>query len=294
MSFFDSMISRERVLDSYEGWKTYRDKLTTYIINQFGTDYAGTKPVISLWGIGQSADMDLGRLTDYFRLVLIDRDLDAVRRGADHYGLSASDYIALDIPFWNISDDDYRLFEAMLLDEVETDHIVEYFEKLALKNSHLTCWHEKELFDISVAVGLHSQLNSRFAALLFHFKDSYSKEELSLITAAISSLNEAGVTRLNDIMYATTKESLMYGYELAATGSYRESERIMKALEEGKREELEGLKYIEGITQLMKDISIHNGCDIEVINNRYDVWPFITGQGEKNYVMGFTTLRKIM
>ena len=116
MSFFDEMIATERIPDSYVGWERYRREVTEYIENNCrvtkgsGQDDSCTKPVLALWGIGQAGDIDIGRLAKCYKLVLIDRDVEAVMRAVCEYGLDEQDYIIADIPFWQVDDDQYRLY----------------------------------------------------------------------------------------------------------------------------------------------------------------------------------------
>ena len=251
MSYFDEMIATERIPDSYVGWEQYRREVTEYIENNCrvkkesgqDADAANSKPVLALWGIGPAGDIDIGRLADNYRLVLIDRDREAVLSAVREYGLKEQDYIIADIPFWHVDDDQYRLYEAMLEDCEDTEHILEFLTGIATANSGKYIGRTEsgdivndtdrylDIFDYSVAVGLHSQLNSRFAALLYHYRDNYHDEDLRLISSAISGLNEAAVERLNDYMYHMTKDVLIYGYEVAACEDQTCAEKLANAFD---------------------------------------------------------------
>lgn len=311
MSYFDEMIATERIPDSYAGWERYRREVTEYIENNCKVtkvsrqDDGSTKPVLALWGIGQAGDIDIGRLAKCYKLVLIDRDREAVLRAVRKYGLNEQDYIIADIPFWQVDDDQYRLYEAMLEDCVDAEHILEFLTGIATGNSGKYIGKTEtgyiegdrdrylDIFDYSVAVGLHSQLNSRFAALLYHYRDNYHEEDLRLISSAISGLNEAAVERLNDYMYHMTKEIFIYGYEETACETQADAERLARAFDAGDVEVMKSVDHIEGVAQLMKDMSLHMDYDVELVSSRYMVWPFDTAGGRKNYVMGFAAMRKI-
>lgn len=307
MSYFDEMIAREHIPDSCEHWATYRQMVTDYIERNCPDkrNGDGRKPVLALWGIGQAGDIDIGRLAAGYKLVLIDRDEQAVREAAQVYGLTESEYVIADIPFWRVDDDQYRLFDALLEDGADLDHILEFLEGIARQNSgkyigktlletfDFDADRYLDIFDYSVAVGLHSQLNSRFAALLYHYRENYHDEDLRLISSAISGLNESAVEKLNDYMYHTTLERQIYGYEVYAVTDYTEAGRIAERLNAGDMETMKSASHIEGVGQLMKDISLHRGCDVDIVDNKYMVWPFDTVSGKKNYVMGFVTMEKI-
>lgn len=313
MSYFDEMIATERIPDSYVGWEQYRREVTEYIENNCrvkkesgqDADAANSKPVLALWGIGPAGDIDIGRLADNYRLVLIDRDREAVLSAVREYGLKEQDYIIADIPFWHVDDDQYRLYEAMLEDCADTEHILEFLTGIATANSGKYIGRTEsedivndtdrylDIFDYSVSVGLHSQLNSRFAALLYHYRDNYHDEDLRLISSAISGLNEAAVERLNDYMYHMTKDVLIYGYEVAACEDQTCAEKLANAFDRRDVETMKSVEHIEGVAQLMKDMSLHMNYDVELVDSRHMVWPFDTAGGRKNYVMGFAAMRKI-
>ena len=193
----------------------------------------------------------------------------------------------------------------MLEDCEDTEHILEFLTGIATANSGKYIGRTKsgdivndtdrylDIFDYSVAVGLHSQLNSRFAALLYHYMDNYHDEDLRLISSAISGLNEAAVERLNDYMYHMTKDVLIYGYEVAACEDQTCAEKLANAFDRRDVETMKSVEHIEGVAQLMKDMSLHMNYDVELVDSRHMVWPFDTAGGRKNYVMGFAAMRKI-
>lgn len=311
MSYFDEMIASENISDSYAGWEQYRREVTEYIEDNCqvlrvpGQDAACSKPVLALWGIGQAGDIDICRLAKKYKLVLIDRDMEAMMRAVSEYELNEQDYIIADIPFWQVDDDQYRLYEAMLEDCADTEHILEFLTGIAAANSGKYIGRTEvgdivddtdrylDIFDYSVAVGLHSQLNSRLAALLYHYKDNYRDEDLILISSAISGLNEAAVERLNDYMYHMTKDVLIYGYEVSVCGDLTGAEALANAFDRRDVETMKSVDHIEGVAQLMKDMSLHMNYDVELLSSRHMVWPFDTSAGRKNYVMGFAAMRKM-
>lgn len=312
MSYFDEMITTEQIPDSYSRWEKYRREVTEYIENNCRTekesvqDATGSKPVLALWGIGQAGDIDLGRLSEHYKLVLIDRDERAVARAVSEYGLKELDYIIADVPFWQVDDEQYRMYEAMLEDCVDTDHILEFLTGIATANSGKYIGRTEagdivedtgrylDIFDYSVAVGLHSQLNSRFAALLYYYRDNYHDEDLRIISSAISGLNEAAVGRLNDYMYHMTRVVLIYGYEVAACEDQTNAEALADAFDKHDVEAMKSVEHIEGVSQLMNDMSLHMNYDVELVSSRHMVWPFDTSGCRKNYVMEFAAMCKIL
>ena len=88
MSYFDEMTATERIPDSHEHWTKYRQMVTDYIEKNCPVKDTGDgkRPILALWGIGQAGDIDIGRLAAAYKLVLIDRDEQAVREAVlAHY-----------------------------------------------------------------------------------------------------------------------------------------------------------------------------------------------------------------
>ena len=99
--------------------------------------------------------------------------------------------------------------------------------------------------------------------------------------------------RLNDYMYHMTKDALIYGYEVAACEDQTCAEKLANAFDRRDVETMKSVEHIEGVAQLMKDMSLHMNYDVELVDSRHMVWPFDTAGGRKNYVMGFAAMRKI-
>lgn len=295
MSYFDEMIKSERIPGARETWSAYRERVTDFIMDSCPS--SGDK-VMAIWGAGEANDIDLARLSDRYRLVLIDRDESAAKYAAKSYGLDASQAIVSDIPFWRIDDESYRMFDAMLADGAETEHVVQFLQEIAADNSGADIKQGRydrygAMFDYSVAIGLHSQLNSRFAALIYHYRRNYDDGELEQLLAAVSALGESATERLGDYMYHMTGGRLLYGFELAACETEKEAQEVAASFANGDRDVIKSIDYIEGVSQLMRDLSMHVGFDVEVASVKYDVWPFDAASGRKNYAMGFVALDKL-
>lgn len=286
------MIKTEHITGAREAWSAYRERVTDFIMDSCPS--SGDK-VMAIWGVGEANDIDLARLSDRYRLVLIDRDERAAKYAAQSYGLDASQAIVSDIPFWRIDDESYRMFDAMLSDGVDVEHALRFLQEIAEDNSGTDILRSRygKMFDYSVAIGLHSQLNSRFAALIYHYRRNYEDDELGQLLAAVSALGESAVERLGDYMYHMTAGRLLYGFELAACETEKEAQEVAASFANGDKAAIKAIDYIEGVSQLMRDLSMHAGFDVAVASVKYDVWPFDTASGRKNYAMGFVALDKL-
>lgn len=273
MRYLDRLIASEVLPNAYKEWRGYRQKLTDFIEENCVAE-GGRKPVLAIWGAGRSNDIDLARLAERFKLVLIDRDAEGLAQACKAYGLEETDAICVDLPFWNVELETYEMFEALLAEGEEAEIVIEHLKQVAFDNSHRVLPEIGRRFDYSVCVGLHSQLNARFAGLLYMYRENYDEEELQMIENAIRALNEAAVTRTNDVIYMLTEKLMVFGLEWAVV-----NESAMDQWENLIPEE------IEGALQLRHDIGMHKDFDIRIEAERRLFWPFAWKERKKGYVM---------
>lgn len=273
MGYLDRLIASEVLPNAYKEWRGYRQKLTDFIEENCVAE-GGCKPVLAIWGAGRSNDIDLARLAERFKLVLIDRDAEGLAQACKAYGLEETDAICVDLPFWNVELETYEMFEALLAEGEEAEIVIEHLKQVAFDNSHRVLPEIGRRFDYSVCVGLHSQLNARFAGLLYMYRENYDEEELQMIENAIRALNEAAVTRTNDVIYMLTEKLMVFGLEWAVV-----NESAMEQWEKLVPED------IEGALQLRHDIGMHKDFDIRIEAERRLFWPFAWKERKKGYVM---------
>lgn len=273
MRYLDRLIASEVLPNAYKEWRGYRQKLTDFIEENCVAE-GGCKPVLAIWGAGRSNDIDLAKLAERFKLVLIDRDAEGLAQACKAYGLEETDAICVDLPFWNVELETYEMFEALLAEGEEAEIVIEHLKQVAFDNSHRVLPEIGRRFDYSVCVGLHSQLNARFAGLLYMYRENYDEEELQMIENAIRALNEAAVTRTNDVIYMLTEKLMVFGLEWAVV-----NESAMDQWENLVPEE------IEGALQLRHDIGMHKDFDIRIEAERRLFWPFAWKERKKGYVM---------
>ena len=273
MRYLDRLIASEVLPNAYKEWRGYRQKLTDFIEENCVAE-GGCKPVLAIWGAGRSNDIDLARLAERFKLVLIDRDAEGLVQACKTYGLEKTDVICVDLPFWNVELETYEMFEALLAEGEEAEIVIEHLKQVAFDNSHRVLPDIGRRFDYSVCVGLHSQLNARFAGLLYMYRENYDEEELQMIENAIRALNEAAVTRTNDVIYMLTEKLMVFGLEWAVV-----NESAMDQWEKFVPED------IEGALQLRHDIGMHKDFDIRIEAERRLFWPFAWKERKKGDVM---------
>lgn len=227
-----SMIASEDTTSRYQAWSEYRDKLTNYIFRGVG-EYCKKGSWIAIWGAGGCNDIDVRQLAKNYNLLLIDRDVEKLVQLRQELGLSEDICKVADVNFWSVLDEDYEMFEALLLDGASVDELVIFFEELLEKMSSpsdLTSYS----VEASVVVGLVSQLNSRFVALLHLHRDAlvskgiYRDEDFLRVYKILEAMNEAAVERLYVSIRQITQKVIMTGYEIEAFSSQEDALIVKK------------------------------------------------------------------
>ncbi len=329
--FFEEMKKTEDTEDMRSYWREYREKLTDVIISQAECFHVkkelvekkklrlsknqevkglilDQKPTLAIWGAGNCSDIDVERLSQYFQLVLIDCEMDKINKVSNE-----SNFVhgcrCIDLKFWDVTDEDYCMFEAMLMDGTDVETIGEYLMELCNK-MHSYNYNEFDGFDYSVVVGLASQLNARFMALLEMYcseeklkgrnvKKIYSVNERLYLTGIVNELNKKAVEVMFELVERLTHNLIIHGYEGAVDG--REDflhelsddinekwrgERIISELlnwMDCNRTKIMGAFELEGsIISLLKNASKNILFDFQSL-----VWNFTP---EKNYLMMFFVL----
>lgn len=234
---YDHMIKTENSDSRNEAWKEYREKITNYILHSIEDMYyrehllrekkrrdgsfsmdkvialLGRKPRVAIWGAGYCNDIDLSKLARSVELVLIDREQERVLQAASRYGLQEPGCTCVDLGFWDITEEDERLYDRMLQKDEEDAGLAQSLTNLgtSLRNVHREA-RMKNVFDVSVVFGLASQLNVRFAGLM----KAYGKnmQEYKLVEAALQSLNEQAAQSLWEELQYTTAKGFVLGTEL--------------------------------------------------------------------------------
>lgn len=220
---FKSLIENENTNIYFNEWSKYRQSVTSYIMESIMSDsYMSTykkidKPSLAIWGAGQGSDIDISLLSNYFNLVLIDCEQEKINEARSKY-INNNSCICTDIPFWNIEHEAYELFEAMLIDALPVENITRYIDEY-MNNQNIIKYDELPKFDYSIAVGLSSQLCSRFIALLSNYKDNYNDSEINFLYNYFSSLNKVAVKSMLEALKKMTLRLIIIGYEIKAYNS---------------------------------------------------------------------------
>ncbi|MCM1084457.1 MAG: hypothetical protein NC428_13405 [Clostridium sp.] len=217
---FERLLENENTAIYFNEWTTYRQSVTSYIIESIAADphmsacKKTDKPTLAIWGAGQCSDIDISLLSNYFNLVLIDCEQEKINVARSKY-IKNHSCTCMDIPFWHIDHDAYELFEAMLIDALPVEAITQFVDE-CISNQPIINYDTLPKFDYSIAVGLSSQLCSRFIALLSNYKDNYNNNALHFLYQYFSSLNTAAVKAMLEALKKMTRKLMIIGYEIKA------------------------------------------------------------------------------
>ncbi len=241
---YQRMIKTENTDSKYQDWREYRSQLTGYIQSCLQENCLKGSWV-AIWGAGGCNDIEISELAKEYKLLLIDQDTEKLYQVRKRLGLDTGICKVADVGFWGIYDDDYEMLEALLLDGANYEELEVFFVEL-IKNMPEAFDLKKYSVDCSVVVGLASQLNARFAALLHIYKEKISHIDMEKLLQIISSMNQQATERLYISIRQITKRLVITGYETKGCytqeEAWLEQEKISKLFEAG----LDGGSYLSG------------------------------------------------
>lgn len=318
----DRLIGSEITDLNRESWTEYRNSLTEYIIDSIrhrelkrklkatgrlrDKSYSieelvntyvannGVKPSLAIWGAGGCNDIDIERLSKYFRLILIDRNLTQLEKVREQHKFSNTDCACIDIKFFDVSYSDYEMFEAMLLDRCSKEELINFLEEIVDKAII-----DNELMykvNYSLAAGLASQLVSRFAAL------AYSYGRLEELKEKLHEISNLAVESMHQTIVNMTESLIIYDYEI---NSIKDINSNIEELKLHLKEQIEEISCEEGINQVIYNEIMSSEVEgnqhlVEILrkhflnDNRFDildidicVWPF---SKDKSYIMSMLSI----
>ncbi len=294
---YSNMIKTEETDSRYEDWKEYRQELTEYISDALEKNVKKNSWV-AIWGAGGCNDIEIKELAKSYKLLLIDQDLEKLIKVRESLGLDHENCKVADVGFWSIDDEVYKMFEALLLDGASGDEIERYIRDV-VEHVPDAINLEKYSVDCSVLVGLTSQLNARFAALLYMHRQRLSHEDMERLLKIISEMNALATKRLYISMRQITRGVVITGYETKGCYTLNEAQtecqELMSLFEVG----VDGGYYLSGnemgYIKVAGNECWHNIIYKTIIMDKLEdlgrcmvlCWPFLE---EKYYPMLMVTL----
>ena len=267
MNLYDQLRALQVLEHAFEEWSEYRKQLTDYILN-----HTVCNKSLAIWGAGRCNDLDLRRLSTYFSsITLIDRDENAMQEAIERYGLEEThqNIHKRVIDFVGLTDEDYRQYAQYLIDQIlrknafiHEEHFVDkvligldqLYEKIIYHRIPI----ERDCFDYTIVIGVHSQLLSMLEWIWSIILQNIQHEEYEVRRALIL-MNDGLIEKFNHMVLKTTRKTVFMGCELC-------------------RVDREG--PIQGAYQAMKDIEKRVlRKEIEVSASLLIEWPFHLKEG---------------
>ncbi len=259
--------------DAYARWETYRGSVTEHIISQ---SPAGSR--IAVFGAGRCADLDIAVMSGYFEnIALFDRDIGAMDEALQHYGLSESSRVQIyQSDFTGIDDTDYYGYINLITDELgrmkyefDPEEIVpaaiEELDRIYLNAQTYTPDFGEDRFDVSVVLGVHSQLNNMPAWIWTVLLELVHAQNIK-VPIRVAAENDSITSRFNKAVLRATHGRVIVGCE---------------------RSSFDGLGAVEGALQGMNDIRKRaREGELNLVSSRTLTWPF---SDRKSYQMEILT-----
>lgn len=239
--FYDMFREAEINANAFEEWRDYREAVTRYIIE---ASRPGSS--VTIFGAGRCNDIDLAALKEHFGTIrLVDFDKKAMRAAVEKYGISAGtelvehDLVGIKrewyIRFIELFHNEFMHLKTRQDCRMLSGELIELMRS-AYGSIHECCvavhgkYAELQRTDYSVILGVHSQLNNSFSGIWNYVLaavrglDEISGELADGIKEIMIDIeNEQRrhtgdiVRRMNDLLLATTQDSVFMGYELYVT-----------------------------------------------------------------------------
>ncbi len=241
---YSDMIKQENTDSQYQLWSQYRKTLTDYISKGLASNIKKGS-WIAIWGAGGCNDIDVVTLSKDYKLLLIDQDVEKLTQVRKNLGLNPDNCKVADVGFWSITDDDYEMFQALLMDKAPMCDIEKYFQDLIDNMSQPINLTEYKV-ECSVVVGLASQLNARFAAIMQLNKDNIKHLDMDRINAILNHMNSLATERLYISMRQLTTGMVITGYEVDVFYDLESAEQNQEILEEVLDYGTKGGRFLSG------------------------------------------------
>lgn len=212
--------------DFWTNWKIHRDIISNNIKKHIVDPYKFE--TIAIWGAGKCNDLDLKFFCAEFKEVhLFDFEDENVKNGVEFQELTDEQLERIVIhpgfDFVGIDTDFYERIENMLIQKESSKAIIKYIRATANRlDSSEVIKHVKLKFDVSISIGVHSQIFSKVYLLLDKYLNHYGEENSIKVYEEIRYLYRVGVKVYNEFLYNTVKEGgvLYAGFDMLEFSSH--------------------------------------------------------------------------
>ncbi len=223
---YDDLLQNQIMPNAFSDWAAYRDELTGFLLSS--TDSGASALIV---GAGPCNDFDLVRLKRHFgKLMLLDRDGQAMRAGAARQGapFASDEFLCADLV--GIAPDTYRQIAARMLALLRAELASgapdgERFEQAFLRQMASAFQNRRTdalmelsgLADYVICCGVHSQLLTVFPQMARVYQ-RYIPIRFEIVAGFIREQIPAVVSDLNDALLRWARKGVLIGLEEGRLG----------------------------------------------------------------------------
>ena len=243
-NLYDDLLSLQTIPTAYTDWAGYREQLTGFILEH--TDLHTTVCIV---GAGACNDFDLHGLSGYFdRLLLLDRNTDAMREGMAKQGILLPEENLIKADLLGIPDETYRsiadhMLAAIREQQRRTAPDAKAVERLLLREMDAAFMNRQPdklmeqsgIADYVICCGVHSQLLTMFPQMTNVYR-RYIDIHPETIEQKVRRWIPGVMTELNDTLYRWARKGVIVGleeYRIGEVGGIDGASQALDLLKKG-------------------------------------------------------------
>ena len=213
--------------DFWTNWENFR-KFIIHVIDKHIVSKNDFKTV-AIWGAGRCKDIDLSFFCEHFEVVnLFDIKRDDVIEGVNAQNLSQKHFDKIIIhesfDFLDVEDNFYTQLKDMFINKSSVKSIAKCIRNQANKINVQTALSKvNNQFDVSISLGVHSQLFAELKHSFDEYLNLYDDEDISKLGAENRYLHKIGASLYNQFLYNTVRDggAIFVGFDLIEFSPYR-------------------------------------------------------------------------
>ena len=201
----------------FENWYEHRKIISNVIDKRVQELNLDSNKSIAIWGAGKCYDIDLNYLSTKFdRVVLLDINEDSMRDALRLQNVNNNDNIEIKkVDFTNNTNKIYKEFFELVKNRHSINELNAYLENLKksiIKDNEIS--YDLDKYDISICLGVHSQLLVAINIILLAAKKFYDKNDIDDLVKVFKICKKEVEKNFNQSLINHTTDLLFIGFDL--------------------------------------------------------------------------------
>lgn len=285
----------------FEMWSEHRKIIKNVIEKRLGELKISGNKSVGIWGAGKCYDIDLNYLSNKFnKVVLMDINEDSMLDAIKLHNVTDKRNIEIKkVDFMINTNKIYMEFSDLINNKHDIDELKAYLEDLekSIENHHeINMILDK--YDISVCLGVHSQILVAVNLMLFQAKKIYDESDVAELIDIFRRCKKEAERRLNSAIINHSKDLLFVGFDLMELSLKNDTERFYSLIQDNLiKNDIESvikiaMQYpVSGAVQAAEDVW-ERIINEELRFDGFDAWIWDYDM-EKSYVFVLETILKI-